>query len=347
MRRPRMALCLEQTLGHRAHGKNLEAAVAAGEHAVEVVHVEYPEAARVRVPWAVRGSWLARQALRRRKPFDMTLFHTQSIALFAGQATRGRRYVVSLDATPRQVDAMGRWYRHRTLPAPIEAAKDAWYRHVLAGAAGVVAWSEWAAASLRDDYGVDRARMLVAHPGAGPAFFEIEHEQAERLPQILFVGGDFARKGGPDLLEAFARLRGRAELVLVTDAEVPPAEGVRVERGIQPGTARQLAAFAAADIFCLPTLGDCTSVAIGEAMAAGLPVVTTRVGSNEDTVADGETGLLVPGADPGALAVALETLVSSPSLRNRLGVNARAAARARMDAMANAGRILTFMEALA
>lgn len=293
MSQPRLALCLEQTLGHRAHGRNIEEALAAEAIAAEVVRVEYPEHTRVPMPWAVRGSEIARRMLRARDEMDVTLFHTQTVALFAPQAVRGGRYVVSLDATPLQVDAMGRWYAHGQQTALLERGKSTWYRAVFARAAGIVAWSEWAAASLAAEYGVDRARVLVAHPGAGPAFFAIEREPAP-LPRILFVGGDFDRKGGPELLRAFDQLRGKAELVLVTGHAVATAEGVRVEAGVAPGTERQHRAFAEADIFCLPTHGDCTSVAIGEALAAGLPVVTTTVGSNAETVRHGETGLLIP-----------------------------------------------------
>lgn len=346
MTQPRLALCLEQTLGHRAHGRNIEEAITAAGIEADIVRVEYPERTRVPLPWAIRGSDIARRMLRARPPADVTLFHTQTVSLFAPQAVRGGKYIVSLDATPLQVDAMGHWYQHGQHHSALERGKGAWYRAVLARAAGVVAWSEWAAASLAADYGVDRARVLVAHPGAGPSFFDLERERGP-LPRILFVGGDFERKGGPDLLRAFEQLRGKAELVLVTGHPVPAAEGVRVESGVTPGSERLHRAFATADIFCLPTYGDCTSVAIGEALAAGLPVVTTTVGSNAETVREGETGFLIPPGDPAALAEVLLRLAEDAGLRERMGAAARADARARMDAAANAGRIIEFMEAAA
>lgn len=337
-----MTLCLEQTLGHRAHGQNLEAAVA-GDANVDVLRVRYPEAPRLRIPWALRGSSQARRLLNGAGRRDVTLFHTQTISLLAPAATRGRPYLVSIDATPAQVDEMGRWYRHRRLPAPFEWAKSAWYRRVFAGAAGMVAWSGWAAASLSGRYGVPRDRILVVHPGAGPAFFELQRPPANRLPRILFVGGDFERKGGRHLLDAFDRLHGRAELVCVTDAHLPYMPGLTVERGVTPGSERLLAAFAAADIFCLPTLGDCTSVAIGEAMAAGLPTVTTRVGSNAEVVRDGEHGLLIEPGSTRALSAALDHLVGDGAARARMGAAARAHARDCLDAAANARRILAHM----
>ena len=54
-------------------------------------------------------------------------------------------------------------------------------------------------------------------------------------------------------------------------------------------------------------------------MACGLPVVTTRVGGNPEVVADGETGLLVPPADPAALAAAILRLRRGPGERERMG----------------------------
>ncbi|MGE5597680.1 MAG: glycosyltransferase family 4 protein [Hyphomicrobiales bacterium] len=345
MAHPRLALCLEQTLGHRAHGQNLEAA--AGSRAnTDVVRVEYPDRTRLRVPWALRGSWLARSQLRDRGRRDAILFHTQTISLFAAQASRGAPYVVSLDATPRQVDEMGQWYRHGAGPRPVEAAKARWYREVFAGASALVTWSQWAADSLVREYGCAGKRIEVAHPGASRAFFEIQRVSKSARPRILFVGGDFERKGGHDLLRAFEPLAGRAELVLVTEAQVPERPGVRVVHGVRPGTPEQFRAFAEADIFCLPTYGDCTSVAIGEALAAGLPVVTTSVGSNRETVPEAAGRIIAPGDAP-ALTAALDELASDASLRLRAGEAAREHARAHMDAAANARRVLALLEEVA
>ncbi len=75
--------------------------------------------------------------------------------------------------------------------------------------------------------------------------------------------------------------------------------------------------------------------------------MTTTVGSNAETVRDGETGLLIPPGDQAALAGALERLVGDAELRRRMGAAARADARERMDAAANARRIIEFMEAAA
>jgi sugar transferase (PEP-CTERM/EpsH1 system associated) len=79
----------------------------------------------------------------------------------------------------------------------------------------------------------------------------------------------------------------------------------------------------AMDVFVLPSLAEGISNTILEAMACGLPVVATRVGGNEELVVEGETGFLVPRADPGAMAETLLHYLDDDSLRDRHGAAAR------------------------
>src|SRR5205085_7244813 len=89
------------------------------------------------------------------------------------------------------------------------------------------------------------------------------------------------------------------------------------------------ACLAAADVAVLPSLQEGLGVAALEAMAAARPVVASRVGGLGEAVVHGETGLLVPPADPGALAAALARLIGDPALRVRLGAAGRARVLAR------------------
>lgn len=148
------------------------------------------------------------------------------------------------------------------------------------------------------------------------------------------------------MLRAFERLSDRADLLLVTTAPIAPPRGVEVRSDVRPGTPEQFAAFAEADIFCLPTLGDCNPVALGEAMAAGLPVVSTAIGSNPEWVPEG-AGSLVPPADDEALAHALALLVDDAARREQTGMTARAHAAESMNADDNAGRVVDFLRAIA
>ena len=87
-------------------------------------------------------------------------------------------------------------------------------------------------------------------------------------------------------------------------------------------------AFDAMDVFVLPSRAEGFSLALIEALAAGLPVVSTRVGIAPDIVTNGEQGLLVSRGDGDSLRGALMTLAADPALRARLAAAAPAAVRA-------------------
>jgi glycosyltransferase involved in cell wall biosynthesis len=76
---------------------------------------------------------------------------------------------------------------------------------------------------------------------------------------------------------------------------------------------------AAADVLLLTSISEGIPLTLLEAMAAGLPVVATRVGGVAEVVVDGETGLLAASGDDAALAAALRQLAQEPGLRQRLG----------------------------
>ncbi|MGQ9682312.1 MAG: glycosyltransferase family 4 protein [Anaerolineae bacterium] len=78
-----------------------------------------------------------------------------------------------------------------------------------------------------------------------------------------------------------------------------------------------------ADVFVLPSRHEAMSIALLEAMAAGLPVVATDVGDNARVVEHGVTGLIVPPEDPVALAKAVRRIIHDADERRRMGVEAR------------------------
>jgi glycosyltransferase involved in cell wall biosynthesis len=82
--------------------------------------------------------------------------------------------------------------------------------------------------------------------------------------------------------------------------------------------------YAAFDAMILPSINEGTPVSAIEALAAGRPVVATRVGGVPDVVREGENGFLVEAGDVDALAERLARLAADPELRKRLGAAGRA-----------------------
>jgi glycosyltransferase involved in cell wall biosynthesis len=149
--------------------------------------------------------------------------------------------------------------------------------------------------------------------------------------RILYVGWLIEAKGIRELLRAFQHVSG-AQLTLVGPADPDFVAGLRElteplgdrVRILDPRPrAELLPLYREADVFAFPTWREGFPNVALEAMAAGLPLVTTPVGAIPDIVRDGEEGLIVPARDPEALGAALRRLVADPELRRKLGDNAR------------------------
>jgi glycosyltransferase involved in cell wall biosynthesis len=157
------------------------------------------------------------------------------------------------------------------------------------------------------------------------------------------VGGDFVRKGGDLLLQVFRDgLDGEFELDIVTrDAvETGALRKVRIHRGLCMESPQLMDLYRQADGFVLPTWGDASGIAIMEAMAAGLPVVSTRVGSLEEVVLHGETGLLVDSGAGEELLASLRQLREDGALALKMGMAGRRRAAERFSAERNCQAIV-------
>lgn len=356
----RFGFVMEQNLGHRTHYRNLLRYVREDPTVAPTwlpIGFDTPGiAARlplVRRNWSVRASLLAWSAVdraRRQATLDALFYHTQVTALLS-PLRADLPTVISLDATPINYDTVGRLYGHRAGGA-LEGLKWRANRLALARASALITWCGWAKDSLVRDYGIPSERVTVIPPGVDLARWprrtgsERVLASAGRLPRLLFVGGDFARKGGDALLECFrGGLDERCELHVVTQSAVAPARNLYVYPNVTPNSDTLLRLYAAADLFVFPSLADCAPLAVPEAMAAALPVVTTQVGAIPEMVSEGETGLLVPPGDAGTLRAAIETLLDRPELRGRMGDAGRQVVEAGYDARHNCLRLLDVLKA--
>jgi glycosyltransferase involved in cell wall biosynthesis len=180
--------------------------------------------------------------------------------------------------------------------------------------------------------GVDLARIDAARPGP-----EVRRDLGlpEEVPVVGLVGRlDHWGKGHKELFTALAQLKERwpcQALIVGGGRRMEEIKQAAADLGLA-GEVHFLGArqdvpdlLQAMDIFVLPSYSEGVSLALLEAMAAGLPVIATAVGGTPEAVTDGVTGLLIPSRDAGALAEALERLLSDPALAKNLGENARKA----------------------
>jgi glycosyltransferase involved in cell wall biosynthesis len=176
----------------------------------------------------------------------------------------------------------------------------------------------------------------------------VRHHIPPEDPVLLFIGAAIRRKGLDILVESFIRVaegHPRTWLVLVGPCSGAEAgvgfdlafvdeqrrrlnEAHLSDRVIWTGTVtdkRELVGYySAADIFVFPTRQEGSPNVLVEAMAAGLPVVATRLpGCTDNLVVDGETGFLTPLDDAGSLTKSVERLISDSSLQARMSSSAR------------------------
>jgi glycosyltransferase involved in cell wall biosynthesis len=227
----------------------------------------------------------------------------------------------------------GGWFHefHRRAPPPLRALIRATCRTLAA------AWV--LGPDLRECFAglVAPGRIRVLPNGVPDPGVARRAPDAGRGFTILYLGQLSDLKGVDDLVAAFESLRvPDARLVLAGDW-LSRADADRIGRAITASPARarielvgpvdaaaKARRLADADVLALPTRQpEGQPLVILEAMAAGLPVIATRRGAIADVVHDGVTGLLVPEADPPALARALRGLARDRELAARLGEEGR------------------------
>ncbi|MFM8321654.1 MAG: glycosyltransferase family 4 protein [Chloroflexota bacterium] len=177
--------------------------------------------------------------------------------------------------------------------------------------------------SLRDQYHIPPERVArvgvgsnLAAPGA-----------ASRAPDpsaknILFVGIDWERKGGPDLVSAFRQvLAAHPDARLTIVGCSPSIDLPNCQVAGRVPVERMAEYYREASVFCLPTRIEPFGVVFIEALQYRLPVVATNVGAVPDLVQPGSTGCLIEPGDVDGLARALIELLDDPARRATYGEN--------------------------
>lgn len=209
-------------------------------------------------------------------------------------------------------------------------------------------WSDWAKDILINDCGVPGEKIHVVNVGVDLELWPYNPKPpaTNSLPRILFVGGDFKRKGGDLLLEVFSRhFSHLAHLDLVTKQapEELPAN-VSVHSNLGPNDARLRELYNQCDIFVLPTRADMSSIASIEAMATGRPVISTPVGGISSLIRDGQNGFLICPGDGAVLRERLGLLLSDADLRRRMGEHGRRLVEQELNAEVGASRMLSALK---
>jgi glycosyltransferase involved in cell wall biosynthesis len=225
----------------------------------------------------------------------------------------------------------------------------------------VLGCSELITREIRARYPDLAERCAPLHNGVDQRFFDIRSDPASSQ-EVLFVGRVSPEKGVHVLLEAFRPVAERfrqAQLHLVGPPDIAPKQfvdpfgrdgilrqlepyysgsrlysdllkrhgmplGSRLRRSGSLPNSTVTCAYERAGIFVFPSVWhEPFGIPMIEAMAAGLPVVTTRGGASSEIVVDGETGILVERGDARSLSAAIRTLLADASLRARMGAAGR------------------------
>lgn len=216
-------------------------------------------------------------------------------------------------------------------PLADEAGLDATTRHrlatserlALAAVAAIIVTSAFTARRL-DAYGVRRDRPHVVEPGVDPA---MPAQVANPPTRLLCIASCIPRKGHDVLIKGLAAvddLDWRCDCIGALDRTPTHSGAIRraiAERGLGErvhlhGTraAHELqAAYAGADLFVLPSYYEGYGMVVTEALARGLPVITTNGGALADTLPD-RAGIKLSPGDPVALATALRAVMTQPQL---------------------------------
>jgi len=209
----------------------------------------------------------------------------------------------------------------------------AWERRVQDRMDLIFTFSEWVRRSMIEDLGQDPAKVHAVYAGANLTRIPGDPpDRSQAPPRLLFVGKNFERKGGADLLAAFREVHARrpdAELWIVGPTELPETgPGVRhfgrISRSAPGGDQQIDRIYREATAFVMPSRFEPFGIAFVEAMSWGLPCVGTTSCAMPEIITDERTGYVVPPGDRDRLAERTLDLVEQPAAAAAMGRAGRA-----------------------
>jgi glycosyltransferase involved in cell wall biosynthesis len=267
---------------------------------------------------------------------------------------RGLPLLLSLDATPALFHQFRQWYAGH--PGRFEGlrrvAKQFFSpQSLLARVDHIFPWSGMVRDSLLSEYGVGNEKMTQIPPGVDTELWKRRsaRENGAHRVQVLFVGGDFKRKGGDIALSLSREDEFRNfDFHFVTsksEAGHYVADNVHFHTGVQANSQRLIDIYSQSDIYLLPTRADfAPTMALCEALAMEIPAIVSRVGGLEELVRDGETGYTAEVDQIDAIRERIRLLADNAELRHALGRKGRAIVRNSYDLATNATRFFEIVE---
>ena len=186
--------------------------------------------------------------------------------------------------------------------------------------------SEWLRQSFINDFGCKPDKVVAVGAGVNLEYIPKIETKDYTSKNILFVGVDFIRKGGNDLLEAFDIVRKKmpsASLTIIGPTLRNLPENVccigRISKNTSEGEKKLHQFYEDASIFVLPSHYEPFGISLAEAMAHKLPCVGTRTCAIPEIIDDGKTGFLTPVGDPRALADKILDLLEHNEIMRQFG----------------------------
>lgn len=192
----------------------------------------------------------------------------------------------------------------------------------------VFTMSDHVSRSLAEQYGLPAQRILRVNGGCNSLPGNAACEPRYESMNVVFIGVDWQRKGGPQLVEAFAKVRRRnprARLTIVGCSPDVAGPGVTIVGPVPQNEVQKYLADACC--FCMVSRREPFGIVYIEAMLAGLPIIASDLGATPDFVIDGVTGHRVKLDDIDELASRLDELLSDPGKCRRMGEQARTLAQ--------------------